>query len=213
MKPRDDGSPAVILAVLVAVLLLLLLAGGAFFLLAARTQQEAERDAAQALRAAEAARSAQHAGTPAPEAAPEAAPQPQPAAPVPAAGTEPGAAEGADEEPGAGLIPPRRLDVEQPAQRVVPWEQAAAHVGEVIAVEGRIVRTHNSGRACFLNFAEDWRGKFHGVIFASSFPDYPEPPEQLFQGKRVRLTGKVQEHQGVAQIVLERPGQITVLAD
>jgi hypothetical protein len=123
------------------------------------------------------------------------------------------AAEAAAEEEGGELIPWARLDTPPSYDRVVPWEEAHLHVGEMLAVEGTIVRTHNSGKACFLNFAEDWKGKFHGVIFASSFDAYPESPDLYLQGKRVRLVGKVEEYRGAPQIVIEEPRQVELLGD
>ena len=124
----------------------------------------------------------------------------------------PRAADAAEEE-GGELIPWARLDTPPSYDRVVPWEEAHLHVGEMLAVEGTIVRTHNSGKACFLNFAEDWKGKFHGVIFASSFDAYPESPDLYLQGKRVRLVGKVEEYRGAPQIVIEEPRQVELLGD
>ena len=116
-----------------------------------------------------------------------------------------------EEEEELVLVPWKRLDAPPDFEAAVPWQEAHLHLGKRMAVEGRIVRAHNSGRACFLNFAEDWQGKFHGVIFASSFPEYPGPPEDLFLNKRVRLIGKVEEHQGAPQIVIEELRQILVL--
>ncbi|MCH2111804.1 MAG: endonuclease/exonuclease/phosphatase family protein, partial [Planctomycetes bacterium] len=93
----------------------------------------------------------------------------------------------------------------------VSWEQAEQMVGQWAAVEGTIVRTHNSGRACFLNFAEDWKGRFHLVVFARSFEEYSASPEKLFLNQRVRITGKISEYKGASQIILEDPSQIVFL--
>ncbi|RMH02583.1 MAG: hypothetical protein D6702_08470 [Planctomycetota bacterium] len=109
------------------------------------------------------------------------------------------------------LQPWPRLDLPPEAARVVPWTEAGRHLGEVVAAEGTIVATHNSGRACFLNFAEDWRGRFHGVIFASSFGEFPDRPEDWLLGRRVRLVGKVEEYRGTPQVVIEEPRQIVLL--
>jgi len=43
----------------------------------------------------------------------------------------------------------------QPTIRVISWQDAAKHYGENVTVEGTIVVTHNSGKACFLNFHPD----------------------------------------------------------
>lgn len=109
------------------------------------------------------------------------------------------------------LIPPQRLDVLPVPDVVVPWQEAHKYMGQKVAAEGLIVATHNSGRACFLNFDKDWKGKFHAVIFAHAFDDYPESPEQYFLNRKIRLIGKVGEHRGTSQIVVERPEQIVLL--
>jgi len=146
----------------------------------------------------------------------------QPAAPtpgdqaLPTAGADPPMLppRPADQEEALDELEPwKRLDGPPAFEAVIPWQEAHQHLGKRMAVEGRIVRSYNSGRACFLNFAEDWKGKFHGVIFASSFPEYAGPPEQLFLDKRIRLIGKISEHQGAPQIVIEEPRQILVLDD
>ena len=37
-------------------------------------------------------------------------------------------------------------------RRRISWESAGNHVGERVTVQGTIVRSYNSGKACFLNF-------------------------------------------------------------
>jgi len=100
---------------------------------------------------------------------------------------------------------------EGPDGPVISWRQAAKHVDEFVTVEGRIVRTHNSGKACFLNFHPNWRQTFSAVIFASSFGDFPPKPEEHYRGKRVRLKGVVVEYQGRPEMILDGPDQIEIL--
>jgi len=116
-----------------------------------------------------------------------------------------------DPEASGELKPWPRLDLLKDPEFEVEWYNAPKHIGHWVAATGTVVRAYDSGRATFLNFAEDWEGKFHGVIFARSYPDYPDLPIQLFEGKRVRITGKVGEHRGAPQIVIDRPEQIEVL--
>ena len=111
------------------------------------------------------------------------------------------------------------------AAEVVSWRQAGKHIGEFLTVEGKIVETHNSGKACFLNFHPEWRSSFTAVIFARSFAAFPpdrrsEPsgtpgadPEDYYRGKRVRVTGMIREYRGKPEIILSSPDQIEVLAD
>jgi hypothetical protein len=98
----------------------------------------------------------------------------------------------------------------RPADAVVPWRQAARHIGQYVTVEGTIVGTHNSGKACFLNFDPDWRRAFSAVIFAARFDAFPARPEDHYRGKKVRVTGLIREYQGRPEMILESPDQIEV---
>ena len=95
--------------------------------------------------------------------------------------------------------------------KIISWQDATKHYGETRTVEGKVVATHNSGKACFLNFHSDWRRSFSAVIFASRFDAFPPEPEEHYRGKTVRVTGLIQEYQGKPEIVLESPDQIEVI--
>lgn len=100
-----------------------------------------------------------------------------------------------------------------PGSDVVPWEDAGQYVGRRVTVEGDVVRSYNSGKVAFLNFAEDYRGTFTAVIFASAFDQWPEPPDQFYLGKRIRVTGEVKEYQGAPEIIIETPEQVAVVGN
>ena len=95
--------------------------------------------------------------------------------------------------------------------KIISWQDAAQHYGEYCTVEGTIVVTHNSGKACFLNFHRDYTRTLTAVIFASRFAAFPPSPEQYYQGKRVRVAGQVSPYQGKPEMVLESPDQIQIL--
>ena len=121
-----------------------------------------------------------------------------------------------DDEPvptAEDLIPWERLDTPATADLTVDWTIAKEHVGEFIAVEGTIVDTHNSGRACFLNFTTEWRGTFYLAILGSNMDDYPESPERYFLNKKVRAVGKVAMYRDRPQIVIESPQHIQLLGE
>lgn len=129
---------------------------------------------------------------------------------------EPNSNASEDEEPvptAEDLIPWERLDTPATADLTVDWTIAKEHVGEFIAVEGTIVDTHNSGRACFLNFTTEWRGTFYLAILGSNMDDYPESPERFFLNKKVRAVGKVAMYRDRPQIVIESPQHIQVLGE
>lgn len=99
----------------------------------------------------------------------------------------------------------------QPSGEVISWQDAAEHYGETCTVEGKIVATHNSGKACFLNFHPNWREYFTAVIFASAFNQFPPNPEGHYRGKRVRVTGRIKQYKGKPEIILNSPSQIEIV--
>jgi aspartyl/asparaginyl-tRNA synthetase len=78
----------------------------------------------------------------------------------------------------------------------------------MLTVEGTVVRTYNAGSVVFLNFHQDYGNHFKAVIFPDDWPKFPEPPEELFKGRLVRVTGVVQEYEGAPEIIVEEPSQI-----
>jgi len=78
--------------------------------------------------------------------------------------------------------------------QIIPWQDAAKHYGECAMVEGTIVVTHNSGKACFLNFHPDYKRYFTAVIFASAFSRFPANPENYYYGKKVRVSGYIKAY-------------------
>jgi len=46
------------------------------------------------------------------------------------------------------------------AQKIISWKDAHKYYGEYVTVEGTIVDTYNSGKACFLNFHPDYNKYF-----------------------------------------------------
>ena len=93
---------------------------------------------------------------------------------------------------------------------VISWRDAAKHYGKYATVEGTIVATHNSGKACFLNFHPDYKRYFTVVIFASAFSRFPPSPENHYQGKKVRVSGYIKEYQGKPEIILNDSNQIEI---
>jgi DNA/RNA endonuclease YhcR with UshA esterase domain len=94
---------------------------------------------------------------------------------------------------------------------VISWMDADKHYGKVATVEGTVVATHNSGKACFLNFHKNWKRYFTVVIFASNFAKFKEPPERHFANKKVRVNGLIREYQGKPEIIVEGPNQISIV--
>lgn len=99
---------------------------------------------------------------------------------------------------------------EIPAGQIVPWHQAPQFVGRTITVEGKVIDTHNTGTVCFLNFSND-RDTFYVILFEEVLGAWPQPPQDWFLNKTVRVTGQVYMQKGRPQIRVKNAGQITVM--
>ncbi|MGD8524474.1 MAG: hypothetical protein PVF56_25240, partial [Desulfobacterales bacterium] len=93
----------------------------------------------------------------------------------------------------------------------IPWDLAGNYIGKYMSVEGKIARTHNSGKACFLNFHNNWARYFSLVIFDNVFHRFPEKPEEFYLDKFVRARGKIKMYRGRPEIVLNNPNQIEII--
>ena len=98
------------------------------------------------------------------------------------------------------------------ASTVIRWDEAQNYYGQTVTVEGKIVATYNSGKACFLNFHPDYKKHFTAVIFKSAFSRFPSSPENYYYGKEVQVTGKIKKYRGKPEIILNDPAQIKIIA-
>ncbi len=99
------------------------------------------------------------------------------------------------------------------ADAPIPWRDAGDYVGRRVTVAGEVVRSYNSGKVVFLNFDEDWRGKFSVVIFARDFEKFPQPPEEMYLHKAILVTGKIKQYKGAPEMVVDSPGQIEIVGE
>lgn len=90
----------------------------------------------------------------------------------------------------------------------VDWREAPGHVGAVVRVRGRVVKTHNTGKVCFLNFDPDYRRHLSVVIFEPDLGRFEAPPEASYLDAEIEVVGRVTEYRGRPQIVVRHPGQI-----
>jgi hypothetical protein len=96
------------------------------------------------------------------------------------------------------------------APPVISWDDAEGHVGEEVTVEGTIVATHASPLSTLLGF-EPTFNRFTAVIQAADRGAFDPAPEERYRGKRVRVTGRIEEYEKKPEIVLRSPAQIRVL--
>ena len=93
-------------------------------------------------------------------------------------------------------------------QLVIRDSEAACHVGQTLTVEGTVASVYvtRSG-TIFLNFGATYPNQsFTAVIFRSAAGQFPDPRQ--WEGKRVRVTGKVQLYRDRPEIVLAASSQL-----
>jgi micrococcal nuclease len=96
---------------------------------------------------------------------------------------------------------------------IIPVEQAAAHLGELATVEGKVLKAKKTASAVYLNFGRDFRSDFSVVIFQDSFRLFNEQkitPENYYRDKTVRVSGLIKEYQG-PEIIVRHPSQIEIV--
>jgi hypothetical protein len=90
----------------------------------------------------------------------------------------------------------------------VDFHEAAAHLGEVGCISGRVVRVYTSrSGTTFLDFCPDYRAcPFGSVIFASDQSRFGDLGS--LRGRQVEVRGSIRAYQGRAEIIIHDPTQI-----
>lgn len=106
---------------------------------------------------------------------------------------------------GLGIFP---VEIEE---EPISWNKARQYIGQIKTVYGKVVRTYNSGKACFLNFSFNYKEDFSVVIFAKDFGKFQFPPQDYYKNKEIKVTGLIKEYEGAPEIIVSDPRQIKVL--
>lgn len=88
---------------------------------------------------------------------------------------------------------------------------AAAHVGQVVTVEGPVAEVHHatSGRATFVDMGGRYPNNcFAAVIFSDDESKFPNV--DALAGKVVDVTGAIRLYRAKPEIILNDPAQIKV---
>ena len=93
----------------------------------------------------------------------------------------------------------------------ISLKDTSKNIGNYVTVKGKITKSHNSGKACFLNFTEGYTRYLTAVIFASSFNQFPSNPEQYYLNKTVNVIGTIKEYEGSPEIILNHQDQIQIV--
>lgn len=96
--------------------------------------------------------------------------------------------------------------------------EAGGHVGEHARVCGTVVDAAYvptvGGEPTFLNLEEPHpEPVFTALIWGDDRPRFGAPPERAFRGRHICVTGEIESHEGRAEIVVRRPGQIRTRRD
>ena len=94
---------------------------------------------------------------------------------------------------------------------LIGWADAIKHIGQNRTVQGEIVGGKDIGSRTFLNFHEDYREHFTVVINAASYDNFPESPEQMYDGKLVQVYGQVILYKEKPEIIVASPDQIKII--
>jgi hypothetical protein len=95
--------------------------------------------------------------------------------------------------------------------RTISPAETANHVGEEVVVEGQVSQVGASERShtLFVNFGGYPNHVFTAVIFSKNLPSFSDA--RSWEGKTIRVRGKVQVYRGKPEIVLERREQVEEL--
>lgn len=101
------------------------------------------------------------------------------------------------------------------AQEKINADDAHKYVGQTKTVCGVVASTFyaygSRGRPTFLNFSKSYPNQvFTIVIWGSDRGKFDQPPETLYQGKRVCVTGVIETYRGKPQIIVYEPSQIYI---
>jgi hypothetical protein len=99
----------------------------------------------------------------------------------------------------------------------VPAGEASQYVGRTAQVCGHVASAAYfasiKGSPTFLNLDRPYPDQtFTVVIWGTARTRFDGPPEKLFDGKSICVTGRVETYKGKPQIVLEDPAQIEATA-
>ena len=100
---------------------------------------------------------------------------------------------------------------------VVSWDTAARHIGKRVTVEGPVVGTKwasgSKGSPTFLDLGRPYPdpARFTVLIWGEYRNEFPRPPESMYLGRVIRVTGDVSTYKGVTQMKVMGPDQIEVV--
>lgn len=119
--------------------------------------------------------------------------------------------------PPAPTSTPPPTPTPDPCPGAIPWDQAAAYAGQQVTVIGPVVgatwASQSRGQPTFLNLGLPYPdpARFTVLIWIDSRGAFPAPPEELYAGRIICVSGVVELYQGSAEMEITGPEQITVV--
>ncbi len=100
-----------------------------------------------------------------------------------------------------------------PALPIISWKDAGRFVGKEVYAIGKVVRTAKSrGGHAFLNFDAE-RKTLTIFIKKEDYKNFPQPPEETYKDKMIKVRGFVYEFNSGLNIAGIAPDRITVMPD
>ena len=101
------------------------------------------------------------------------------------------------------------------AQEIITPEDAAKFIGESKTVCGMVASAHfaakSKGQPTFINLDKLYPTQvFTVMIWGSDRGKFEKPPETLYSGKEICVTGMITSYQGSSEIIVKEPSQIKV---
>jgi hypothetical protein len=101
------------------------------------------------------------------------------------------------------------------AQETITAQDAAKYIGQQKTVCGTVASAHYAakvkGQPTFVNLDKPYPNQiFTALIWGSDRSKFEKPPETLYSGKEICVTGMIQSYQGRAEIVVKEPAQIKI---
>jgi hypothetical protein len=96
----------------------------------------------------------------------------------------------------------------------IAWDQAAAHVGQVVTVQGPVMggtfASESRGQPTFLDIGRAYPDptRFSVVIWIPNRANFSAPPEELYSGQTICVTGQVTLYNGSAEMEIIGPEDI-----
>jgi hypothetical protein len=114
----------------------------------------------------------------------------------------------------ATSAPPTPTATPEPCPSAIAWDVAAAHEGQIVTVRGPVVdatfASESRGQPTFLNIGRGYPdpARFTVVIWVPNRAYFPAPPEELYSGQTVCVTGQVTLYNGSAEMEIIGPEDI-----